>query len=277
MVVDFHIHPAWWPEMTPEFLHFLHRLWTPAEYDALREECRTGAGLAGHLRSRGLDYAVVLAEVNAMTGRMDNDTVLALCRDQEMLIPFGTVNPQMHHDLRRLLVELADRGIRGIKLYPTYDFFHPNDRIFYPFYAKAEELGIPIMVHTGSSVFPGARINFGNPLLLDDVAVDFPGLTIVVSHAGRPFWYAQAEYLARFHENVYLDVSGLPPQNLVKYLPSAERLRSKLIFGTDWPGERTIAENIAAVQRLPLSQEAIDAMLYDNAARVLGLPPRRAG
>lgn len=276
MVIDFHVHPPYWPEVTPNFVKFLEAAWDPDEFASLREECRTGAGLASYLRQRGVDYAVILAEVNALTGRMDNQTVLELCRGERMLIPFGTLDPRRETSLPGALTELVAQGIRGIKLYPTYEFFYPNDRMLYPFYAKAEELGVPVMLHTGSSVFPGAKIKYGDPLLLDDVAVDFPRLQIVLSHAGRPIWYDRAEYMARYHENVYIDVAGLPPQNLLKYLPNAHRLTSKLIFGSDWPGDRTIEKNIDVIRHLPLPPEAIGRILYGNAAKLLRLPPEPA-
>ncbi len=271
MVIDFHVHPPYWPEVTPDFVKFLETAWDPDEFAALREECRTGAGLARCLRQQGVDYAVILAEVNALTGRMDNRTVLELCRGESMLIPFGTLDPRREINLPAVLADLVAQGVRGIKLYPTYEFFYPNDRLLYPFYAKAEELGVPVMLHTGSSVFPGAKIKYGDPLLLDEVAVDFPRLQIVLSHAGRPIWYDRAEYMARFHENVYIDVAGLPPQNLLTYLPNAHRLTSKLIFGSDWPGDRTLEKNIDVIRHLPLPPDAIERILFGNAAKLLRL------
>ena len=273
MVVDFHVHPVCWPEITPDFERFLARAWDRDELLAVQAECGTGSGLAGYLRSRGVDYAVVLAEVNALTGRMDNRSVLELCRGQDMLIPSGTLDFRREPDLPAVLAGLVSDGVRGIKLYPTYEYFYPNDRMLYPFYAKAEELGVPVMLHTGSSVFPGSRIKYGNPLFLDDVAVDFPGLTLVLSHAGRPIWYAEAEFMARFHENVYLDIAGLPPKNLLTYLPNAHRLSHKLIFGSDWPGDRTIEQNIEAIRHLPLPAAAIEQILFGNAAKILRVAP----
>lgn len=273
MVIDFHVHPVRWPEVTPDFERFLAQAWDRDELVAVQAECGTGPGLAAYLRSCGVDRAVVLAEVNALTGRMDNQSLLELCRGQDMLIPFGTLNFRRDMDMPAVLAGLVSDGVRGIKLYPTYEYFYPNDPMLYPFYAKAQELGVPVMLHTGSSVFPGSRIKYGNPLFLDDVAVDFPGLTLVLSHAGRPIWYAEAEFMARYHENVYLDIAGLPPKNLLTYLPNADRLSHKLIFGSDWPGDRTIERNIEAVRRLPLPPAAIEGILFGNAAKILRVAP----
>ena len=127
------------------------------------------------------------------------------------------------------------------------------------------------MLHVGSSVFTGSRLKYGDPIYLDDVAVDFPGLRLVQSHSGRPFWYEKAFALARLHQNLYLEVAGIPPQKLLTYFPDLERLADKVIFGSDWPGVPTLKENIQAIQRLPLGEEVKNKILGGNAARLLGL------
>ena len=137
-------------------------------------------------------------------------------------------------------------------------------------YALAEERGIPVMFHTGSSVFKGSKMKFGDPLLLDDLAVDFPDLTLVQVHSGRGFWYERAYFLSRLHEHVYMEVSGLPPKNLLKYFPELERNADNVIFGSDWPGIGSINENIDSVRALPLKEAAVEKILYSNAKKVLG-------
>ena len=90
-------------------------------------------------------------------------------------------------------------------------------------YRAAEANGIPIMVHTGTSIFPGARNKFGDPIYVDDVAVDFPNLKILLAHGGRPLWMDTAFFLVRRHRNVYLDISGIPPKTLLQVLSAAGR------------------------------------------------------
>jgi predicted TIM-barrel fold metal-dependent hydrolase len=141
----------------------------------------------------------------------------------------------------------------------------------YPLYAKAQELGIPILVHTGSSVFKGARIKFGDPLHLDDVAIDFPELKLLLAHGGRPFWYEQAFWMAQRHANVYLEISGLPAKNLLTYFPRLESLADKVVYGSDWPGYPYIRRNIEAINALPMSEQAKEKILGDNAAGLLGM------
>jgi predicted TIM-barrel fold metal-dependent hydrolase len=166
---------------------------------------------------------------------------------------------------------VKDDGFLGIKLYPTYQHYYVNEPRLYPLYAKAQDLGVPVLVHTGSSVFKGARIKYGDPLFLDDVAIDFPDLTILMAHSGRPFWYDHAFWMARQHENVYLEISGLPAKNLLNYFPKLESLAHKVVYGSDWPGNPFIDRNIEAVRKLPISEETKTKILGENAARILGL------
>jgi predicted TIM-barrel fold metal-dependent hydrolase len=225
----------------------------------------------------GVDLAVVLAEYSpATTGIGSHGQLLDYCSASSRLIPFANINPFLVHRPARHLEELTKRGVRGLKLCPTYQFFYPNDRMLYPVYAVAQEAGIPVLVHTGTSLFPGSRLKYGDPLYLDDVAVDFPRLRLGMCHGGRGFWYGEAFNLLRIHENLFIDVAGLPPQKLLTYYPGLERQSARFVFGSDWPGlPGAIAENVAAVKALDISAEAKEQILTGNALRFLGMD--RAG
>jgi len=188
------------------------------------------------------------------------------------LLPFASLNPYIEGDLASRLEQLVlQQGFRGIKLYPVYQHHYTNDPRLYPLYARAQELGIPALVHTGSSAFKGARIKYGDPLHLDDVAIDFPKLNLLMAHGGRPFWYEQAFWMARRHPNVYLEISGLPGRKLLEYFPRLEEIAEKVVYGSDWPGNPYLRRNIEAIHDLPLGFEAKQLILGGNAARLLGL------
>ncbi len=130
---------------------------------------------------------------------------------------------------------------RMIKLHPPHQHFYPNDYLnglkpLEALYRAAEQNGIPVMIHTGTSVFPHARNKYGDPIYVDDVAVDFPKLKIIMAHGGRPFWMETAFFLVRRHRNVYMDVSCVPPRSLFKYFPRLDEIASKAMYGSDWPG-----------------------------------------
>jgi predicted TIM-barrel fold metal-dependent hydrolase len=106
---------------------------------------------------------------------------------------------------------------------------------------------------------------------MDDVAVDFPELVLLMVHSGRGFWYERAYFLAKLHANVYMEISGLPPQKLLDYFPELERVADKVVFGSDWPGMPHVKRNIEIIRGLQLSGEAKEKILGGNAARILGL------
>lgn len=270
-VIDFHLHI-----MDPKDL----RPWT-------REYLRTSSGrdledllqimgspelLVEMLRENGVDYGVILTEISPITtGVISNESVAEFCEGHQELIPFANINPFLvshpSQELERCILEM---GFKGVKLYPTYQGFYANDNIIYPLYATAQELKIPVMIHTGSSVFKGARLKYGDPLWIDDIAVDFPELTIIQVHSGRGFWYRRAFFLARLHPNVHMEIAGLPPQKLLEYFPDLEKNAGKIIFGSDWPGLHSIRDNIEAIETLPIREETKAKILGGNAARILG-------
>jgi len=273
LVIDFHLHVTRAEEYNEWFLGWMSRLHGERGLDQLRTVLASPEGLLRYMDDQGIDYVVALAEMNTMvTGVSTNDRVAEFCRGNDRLIPFGNINPYVTFnqvaELERCISEL---GIKGLKLYPTYQHFYPNDNRLFPLYERAQELSIPVMVHTGSSVFPGSLMKYGDPLFLDEIAVFFPELKIIQSHAGRGFWYDRAFFLAGLHENVYMDITGLPPQNLLKYFPDLERNANKIIFGSDWPGIIDIKSNVRAIMELPISTSTKTKILGENAAVVLGI------
>ncbi len=221
---------------------------------------------------KGVDYSVVLAEIAPLTtGVVTNETVKVFCQGNPRLIPFCTLNPYLHPDMGKMLEDLyLNQGFRGLKLYPTYNYFYPNDNLLYPLYSVAERLGIPVLFHTGSSIFTNSRIKYGNPIFFDDVAIDFPNMKIIMAHGGRGPWYNEASTMVRLHKNVYIDVAGLPPEKLLAFFPDMARFAHKFIFGTDWPSSDA-KKNIEIISNLDVSQEAIAKILGENARQLLEL------
>ncbi|GAA0236471.1 amidohydrolase family protein [Haladaptatus pallidirubidus] len=140
-------------------------------------------------------------------------------------------------------------------------------------YERCEQAGIPIMIHTGTSIIPDARSRCADPMPIDDIAVDFPNLPIVMAHGGRPMYTDEAWFLLYRHENVFLDISSFPPQNLFEYFPEINRVADRVLFGSDWLGQMVpdIGTNIEAIQNLELPQHTIDAILRGNADRLYDL------
>lgn len=205
-----------------------------------------------------------------------NDWCAKYCSaDPRRLLGFGSVHPKYVDDAGVEVRRLKKIGIRGLKVHPSHQLFAPNEYRsglgpLRAMYEAAQESGLPVMIHTGTSIFPGARNVFAQPMLADDVGVDFPDLVVILAHGGRPLWMNEAFFLVRRHPNMYMDISGIPPQKLMEYFPRIEEIADKVLFGTDWPGPGVpgVRGNIEKFRALPISQPAQQKILYDNAARL---------
>ncbi len=269
-VIDFHLHTVFYEQYNESYREWIKTMHGEEKWQRVICRYQDPDLFCEYLQQCGIDYGVVMAELTpAVTGICSNEYVLEFCRGRKSLIPFASINPALSVDMAQELSRLVELGFRGLKMYPTYQHFYPNESSLYPLYARAEKLQIPVMFHTGSSVFRRAKIKYGEPLYLDDVAVDFPGMTIILVHGGRGFWYDQAAFLSRLHANVYLEVAGLPAHKLMTYFPELEKLADKVLFGSDWPGVPDLAKNVETIRNLPLSREAIEKILGGNAAKLL--------
>ena len=197
----------------------------------------------------------------------------------DRLLPYGGVHPRFTKNAVRDVERLAELGIRMLKIHPPHQRVAANAysdglTALGDIYATCERIGMPVLIHTGTSIFPGARSKFGNPMEIDDVAIDFPDLRIVMAHGGRPLYMAEAFFILRRHRHVWLDLSGIPPRTLLEYFPRIEEISAQLLWGTDWPspGVASMRKNVDQFLELPLSDATKRAALQDNPERLL--PPR---
>ena len=200
-----------------------------------------------------------------------NDYVIQYAKaDRERMIPFGSVHPAVTKDVKREATALVKSGLGGFKVHPPHQLLFANDPRLEPLYAVAEDAGVPVMVHTGTSTFPAAKSRYGDPITVDDVAVDHPDLTLIMAHGGRPLWCDVAFFIARRHRNVFIDISSIPPRRLLEYFPRLEEIADKVLFGSDWPGPGVpgIREELDALQKLPLSRESREKIFVTNARTV---------
>jgi len=269
-VIDFHTHLVTSEDLNPTLIQFYKA--TNPELFARMDDFRDPQVTVEFLKNEGVKYAVVLAEyAPATTYALSTEKVVEYCKGQDMLIPFASINPNIHPEPAKKLEEyVKEQGVKGLKLLPSYQFFYPSETRIYPIYAKAQELNIPVLFHIGSSTFRGTRLKYCDPIYLDDIAIDFPDLKIIMAHSGRGFWYDECFFLSRFHKNIYMEISGLPPKKLLDYFPELDKNGDKVIFGSDWPAmPASIKGNVEAIKSLPLSDKTIEGILYRNAERIL--------
>lgn len=207
------------------------------------------------------------------------------------LIPVAFLNPNYHRnpvesqpDLATLarqelshsavLLDAFEKqiqmGARGLKIHPIHGYFFANDPVLYPVYEKCEQEGLPVMFHAGTSLFKGSKLRYSDPYTFDDIINDFPDLKVILCHGGRGFWYQIAEFLVKSFRNVYIDISGLPPKNLLSYWPSMKRFAHKFLFGTDFPGVPGIRKNYEQVKDLIKDDSVMELICFQNAHDLFG-------
>ncbi len=275
--IDLHVHLP-----TEEWLKQSIGPYLPATEAYFRASVprKTIEDVAAEYAERDILGVVLDWDDETVTGRgwMGNEWLASLSeRFPGALMGFGSVDPwkpEAVDELRRI----ADLGMKGLKLHPTMQRFDPADGRFTPLWAKAEELGLIALFHTGTCGIaagtPGAggtKIRYSHPAFLDSVGADFPGLTLIAAHFGFP-WFQETLAYALHKSNVYIELSGWAP----KYLPPevkreiGRRLAGQTLFGSDYPFiplDRWFSE----FEDLELSADARQAILVGNAARLLGL------
>lgn len=224
-----------------------------------------------YFAEEGIDRVLLFCEYSPkVTGSQTLEDMLPIVEhDPQRFRIVANVNPHLHHPLVSELDRQLEHGAIALKIHPVHAGIAPNDRELYPLFARCAEQSIPVIIHTGPSSFPGASSRHGDPLLSDDVARDFPDLTIVLAHGGRGGSYDAAAALALNRENVWLDLAGLPPKRLAAYYTSVglDRIAPWAIFGTDSPAV-TPSRSVATIRNLDLSEELTEAILSGNARQV---------
>jgi uncharacterized protein len=244
-----------------------------------------GAAVADYYRQRKMMAVVFPVDDELTTGqpRLENEDVLeAAAAHPDVLIPFASIDPRRGAEGVAEARDLVSSGlVKGFKFHPNLQQFHPNDRSVYPLYEVLAEARSIALFHTGHSGIGtglpgggGIRLKYGNPMDIDDVAVDFPELRIVLAHPSFP-WQDEALSVAMHKTQVSIDLSGwspkyFPPQ-LVRYAGSM--LRNRVLFGTDYP-LLTPDRWLADFETLDIPDEVRPLILRENAIRLLDLEPQ---
>jgi predicted TIM-barrel fold metal-dependent hydrolase len=280
VAIDFHVHielgPGGEDHLSPDLRQAATR------YFKGEAALPTADEIASHYRERKM-LAVVFAVDSALTTgqpRIPTSFVVEKAREhQDVLIPFASIDPRRGEEGVAEARDLLDEGaVRGFKFHPNLQGFHPNDRIAYPLYQLIEEAGAVALFHTGhsgiGSGLPGGggiALKYGNPMAIDDVAVDFPHMSIVMAHPAFP-WQDEALSIAMHKPQVSIDLSGWTPKrfpaSLVKAMSTT--LKGQTLFGSDFPlitPDRWLAD----FATLDLDGDVSAAILKENAVRLLGL------
>ncbi|WP_194897116.1 amidohydrolase family protein [Catenulispora pinisilvae] len=278
-LIDVHLHAARLPTLKPAWQAWADDFGDPDVLGEVYDDAGTvrPAAFERYLAREGVDIALVLAEYSPKaTGIQPIEDLLPLTAANPARIKaIANVNPHLHYPIEEELRRQLDLGAVACKLHPVHAGVAANDPSLYPAYELCQAAGIPLVVHCGTSTFPGSMNKYADPLFLDDVLRDFRTLNIALAHGGRGWWYDAAAFMALTNERVWIELSGLPPSRLRTYYAqhSWQRLTRKMIFGTDWPGVPGIARNARAVAELCPDDETAALVLGGNAAQVYNLKP----
>lgn len=242
---------------------------------------RDPAGLGAYYRSRKI-ACVVFSVDEKLSGRaqISNDSVAQFASENaDIAIAFASIDPHRGSEGVAEVRRLLESGrIHGLKLHPPLQQFFANERIAYPLYELFAEAKLPVLFHTGHSGIGagmpgggGIRLKYGNPMYIDDVAVDFPDMPIILAHPSFP-WQDEAISICLHKPQVYIDLSGWSPKyfppTLIQYANTL--LKHKILFGSDYPlltPERWLSD----FEKIPIRDEVRPLILKENAAKLLGL------
>jgi len=264
LIIDCHVHLNRYEEEEPPTLE--------ERYHLLRSE----------MDANGVDFAVVLSSYKVTAERPSVSEILEVVGGDPHIGVVAGVSYERYraHDLAELR-ELLEAGIlRGLKLYPGYEPFYVSDPRMRVIYELAGEFAVPVMIHTGDTFDPRGKLKYAHPLEVDEVAVDFRDVTFVICHIGNP-WITDAMEVIYKNDNVVGDISGFTlkhfEERFERYmLRQVEEViafagdRSKLLYGTDWP-ICDMRSYLAFVEKLNLSENEREQILWRNSARVFGI------
>lgn len=227
--------------------------------------------LLAQMDAAGIEKSVLFA-VDAPIVYASNEYVHSHCRAHpDRFVGFASVNPKAPDAVDVLERAVHDLGLRGLKLHPPLQDFFPNDPAIAPVYQKACELDIPVVFHVGTTPFGSlCRLSQADPLLIDDVAVDFPDLRIMLTHLGT-LWHDAAFMVVEKNPNVYIDTAAYLYE-IPKILTDDLMTRigtDKVIFGTDYPmpyaGDvHCMADFVACIRGLGFTQDVLEGVFHGN-------------
>ncbi len=235
------------------------------------------------MAERGVDHAVVITSYKIDDGRPSVEHVLdTLCDDPRTSVVEGLRCTGEPTDLDGLEDRIRRGRVKGIKIYPGYEPIAIDDERLHPAFHVAERHNVPVLFHTGDTYAKGAKLRHAHPLLVDDVAVDFPKVRFVMCHAGNP-WFTDAAEVIYKNDNVYADISGLTLgtfasrferfmrerlTDMVAYMGAAER---KLMYGTDWPLVQ-MGPYLDFLDSLELDPDARECLRWRTASDLFQIP-----
>ncbi len=290
MIIDFHTHL--WPTsyLTKELINYFksRKVWDEKHNAFIAEELLKIMDINGISKSIVLSSVVTPKTKNAQILRMNEYVSDQILKNKERLEGFFTLNPFFKEEAIDVLETSIEKlGLIGLKIHPSFQEIYPNDKILYPFYEKLNKYGLPVLFHSGSIGITPYKDSYSNPSYIDEVACDFPDLTIIIGHSGK-IWYRETAMLLRKHKNVYADISTNigrdtlssehPMSWLLYIIKSYSGCIDRILFGSDYPfymQDETLICVDNAIKLLNkkydhlINVEDVEKIMYRNAWKLL--------
>ncbi len=275
-IFDAHIHIQPWEELRENAYKVLSEQFSNIDVPKIKKIMDDADECGKFFDKEGIEKACIInyvsQDIMGFTEKVNDYAVKVANKLPGRIIPFGGVHPILTKDVEYELKRAIEIGIRGFKLHPSHQLVKPNAyrdglKSLETIYKILQDNKIFLMIHTGTSIFPGARNFNSHPMYTEDIGIDFPELKVILSHGGRPLWMHEAFFLIRRFKNFYLDISSIPPLKLLDYFPKIEEIADRVIFGSDWPGPgvKSPLLNAKIIAKLPLPPAIISNILYHNA------------
>lgn len=289
MVIDWHVHAgeAEFFERYPKYMDSFQKFWEPFirlyHIDMFKMMNQSLDGKLRMLKEAGIDRSVFIGLDLApdFDFKIPIEYLAELQRKHpDEITAFPALNPKKGIDAALDdIEEMAASGIKGFKAFPCF-WGDPSDRQYYRLWERAVDKRMIAMFHMGSQIAPGARLKWCQPYLLDDVAMDFPDLPIVIAHMGWP-WIAETVMgLGRKNPNVFFDTGALRPslhfgdvqytakEGIYRYIE--KQIPGKILYGSDFPNGDP-KEMVSGFKAMPLGQDFMDKFMGGNASGLLKL------
>ncbi len=273
--IDIHIHMQPREMMSPGALAFIES--GRPDSEIVKRCLDSPKALAEHLDKERISKVGVInyvaPDIMGFTSGVNQWAAEYRSGAPDRIIAFGGIHPPACKNVKdEMRIIFEDCQLDALKIHPPHQDMPANAYAdgsipeLATVYEMCQEYSKPVLIHTGTSTFPGARSKWGNPMEIDDIAIDFPDLKIIMAHGGRPLWINEAWFVFRRHKNVYWDLASIPPKRMLEWYPRLFELGNKVIFGTDWPspGVPGIRKNLDAILSLPISQEDKDNLSYKS-------------
>jgi len=225
--------------------------------------------LARYIKPYGVEVGIVFAECGPGTNfSIDSELVANFCKNHEMLIPFGNINPNFHNVIEEFWKSM-EMGVKGFKFYPADHSFDPKTKVMKEVYRLCENFHLPVVFHTGLTAQKDTEQKFIRPRIFGEIAEENPDLVLILAHGGKPHWHTEAVEMMTQFENVYVDTALVDPKNWETVFPNLEKTRHKVLFGSDFPvcgNYKALLEQINAAN---IQNDFLENIMYWNGKRLL--------